>query len=1172
MSRTAHGILGLILVLFFRPLGEAQSSTITTFAGPALPRGGAPAITQSIDKPLSVIPDSAGGFYFSSYAQNRVYRVTSNGLISLVAGSSYGFAGDGGPAREARFSSVAGIALDTSGNLYISDYANHRVRKVTPAGVVETVAGTGSPGYSGDGGQATAAQLRYPNGIVIDPAGNLYIADEFNHRVRKVNRNGEISTVAGTGTVGSSGDNGPATAADLNQPVALALDTSQNLFIAEYEGHRIRRVAGSTITTVAGNGSEGFSGDGGLAVAARLSHPFGIAIDVDKNLYIADRLNQRIRKVAPPLGIITTMVGNGTAGYNGDGTALTGLRLNWPSGLAVDSANNIFIADMYNHRIRKIALSFLTTVAGNGTMGFGGDSGPATAAFLSSPTGIAFDNGGNLFFVDTGNNRVRRITPGGVISTVAGSGTQGPRGDGLPATLAELNIPLSVAVDRAGGIYIADTQNNRIRKVLTNGFITTVAGTGTAGYSGDGGNALAAQLNMPTAVDVDKDGNVYIADSSNHCIRKIDTGGIISTIAGTGVRGYSGDGPATSVLLNVPMGVELDPGGGLYIADRDNGLIRKWTPSGTIVTVAGRVDPTLSGAHGDGYPATQSGVHIDSPVDVAVDSYGNLFIAEFYTHRIRVVGNDGVIRTGVGIGVPYVVDAGFSGDDGAPDAAQLSYPRGVAISGSGDLYITDDGNHRIRKVTNAAPPTPGTSFAISARGGFSITSPGADDDLTVGYGRIHSTDKALAGMAIFGYRQNDVLISEAAVPATRLIRAGRIYAQIGVDSASDSEPKNTGLAIANPSDTPAELSFSFTGTSSASGVMTIPAYAQTAAFLDQAPFNGGAAFEGTFSFTSSAPVAVTALRGLINKRGEFLITTLPVVDLMAEPATGPIFMPHFAVGGGWTTQIVLINPTTSFLEGTIQFLDRLGNAANLTVNGQTQSTFHYVLPSREAVRLRASGSADSTDTGSVHVQPVGSSPSPIGVAIFSYQQAGITVTEAGVPSSGAASSFRMYSEISGDFGQGAAGSIQSGIAVANLSGAPATVTLALDRLDGLPTGFTGTLQVPGNGQLSTFLNQVSGLSSVPAPFQGVLRISSPTPISAVGLRGRYNERGEFLITTTAPVNEAAPPGSGDLFFPHFADSAGYTTQFILFGGSGAASSGSLRLVSQSGETLNFSFQ
>jgi sugar lactone lactonase YvrE len=1169
MSRTVHGILALIMVLGFTTLGEAQPSTITTYAGPALPRDGALASSQGFDQPLFVIPDSAGGFYFTSYAQSRVYRVAPNGLISLVAGSTFGFGGDGGPAREARFRGVAGIALDTAGNLYISDYHNHRVRKVTPAGVIETVAGTGSPGYSGDSGPATAAQLRFPNGIVIDPAGNLYIADELNNRVRKVNPSGEISTVAGTGTLGSSGDNGPATAAQLNQPVSVALDSSQNLFIAEYEGHRVRKISGGTITTVAGNGSEGFSGDGGLAVAARLSHPYGIAMDGDKNLYIADRSNHRIRKVAPPLGVITTFIGNGTPGYNGDGPALPGVQLNGPSGLALDSANNFYIADTYNHRIRKTTLAILRTVAGNGTMGFSGDPGSATAALLSSPTGVALDSGGNLFFVDTGNNRVRRITASGAIATVAGSGAQGSKGDGGSAVLAELNVPLGVAVDSAGAIYIADTQNNRVRKVLTNGVITTVAGSGSAGYSGDGGYATAAQLNLPAAIAVDKSGNLYIADALNHCIRKVDPSGIISTIAGIGTsRGYSGDGPGTSALLNLPLDVEVDPAGGLYIADSDNGLIRKLTPGGTIVTVAGRIGAGVPGINGDGHPATQSGVHLSDPVDITVDSYGNLFIAEFSTSRVRVVTNDGVIRTAVGIGLPIVIGAGFSGDGGAPDVAQLSFPRGVAISATGDLYITDEGNHRIRKVTNAAPPTPGSSLTISARGGASLTSAGEAADLTVGYGRIHSTDNALAGLAIFGYRQNNVLISEAAVPATRLIRAGRIYAQVGVDSAGDSEPKNTGLAIANPNDTPAEISFSFTGTSSASGVTTIPPYGQTAAFLDQAPFNGGGAFQGTFSFTSSAPVAVTALRGLINKRGDFLITTLPVADPTAVPTTGEIFMPHFAVGGGWTTEIILTNPTSSFIEGTVQFLDRLGNAANLTANGQTQSTFRYILPPREATRLKASGPAESTETGSVHVLPVGSSPSPIGVAIFSYQQAGVTVTEAGVPSSIAASAFRMYAETAGNFEQGAAGSIQSGIAVANLSSTPATVTLALDRLDGLPTGLTATLSVPGNGQLSTFLNQIPGFSGVPVPFQGVLRISSPTPISAVGLRGRYNERAEFLITTTAPVSEAVPPGSGNLFFPHFADSAGYTTQFILFGGSGESSSGRLRLVSQSGETLN----
>jgi sugar lactone lactonase YvrE len=387
------------------------------------------------------------------------------------------------------------------------------------SGTITTVAGNGS---SGDGGPAIDASLSFPQGVVVDAAGNLYIADINNHRVRKVSVSGTITTVAGNGTPGFSGDGGPATNAGLPEPYGVAVDAAGNLYIVDINNHRVRKVSVSgTITTVAGNGTPGFSGDGGPATNARLAYPTGVAVDAAGNLYIADRLNSRVRKVSTS-GTITTVAGDGSAGFSGDGGPATNAQLAGPYGVAVDAAGNLYIADFQNSRVRKVSTSgTITTVAGDGSFGFSGDGGPATNAQLAGPNGVAVDAAGNLYIADINNHRVRKVSTSGTITTVAGNGTPGFSGDGGPATNARLRPPTGVAVDAAGNLYIADIFNQRVRKVSTSGTITTVAGTGIYGFSGDGGPATNARLAYPSGVAVDAAGNLYIADQNNHRVRKV---------------------------------------------------------------------------------------------------------------------------------------------------------------------------------------------------------------------------------------------------------------------------------------------------------------------------------------------------------------------------------------------------------------------------------------------------------------------------------------------------------------------------------------------------------------------------------------------------------------------------------------------------------------------------
>ena len=344
--------------------------------------------------------------------------------------------------------------------------------------IIETVAGTGSTGefgggFGGDGGPATAARLNIPAGVALDGAGNLYIADVWNHRIRKVDSAGTITTVAGNGREGYSGDGGPAVAAQLNRPFGVALDAAGNLYIADAWNHRIRKVdSAGTITTVAGSGRSGFgsmggySGDGGAAVAAQLYSPTGVALDGSGNLYIADLINHRIRKVDADTGVITTVAGDGTTGFGGDGGPATAAQLYGPTGVALDGSGNLYIADLINDSIRKVdAAGAITTVAGDGTTGFGGDGGPATAAQLRAPAGVAVDGAGNLYIADTENHRIRKVDAAGVISTVAGYWASGYNGDGGAAVGAQLNEPGDVALDGAGNLYIADTENHRIRRL-----------------------------------------------------------------------------------------------------------------------------------------------------------------------------------------------------------------------------------------------------------------------------------------------------------------------------------------------------------------------------------------------------------------------------------------------------------------------------------------------------------------------------------------------------------------------------------------------------------------------------------------------------------------------------------------------------------------------------------
>jgi secreted PhoX family phosphatase len=719
-----------------------------------------------------------------------------------------GFSGDGGPAVEAELGGVGAIAVDHAGNLVILDTDNNRVRVVAAragrfygqamtARHIYTVAGNGSFSFTGDGGSATKTGLSFPEGVAVDPAGNLIIADTDAHRVRVVAARagrfygqamtaGDIYTVAGDGNSGYSGDGGPARDAELGFVQAVTVDSAGNVLLSDSVNGVVRVVAARSgtfygqrmtagdIYTVAGNGSLGYAGDGGPATHAELNFPDGVAVDPDGNLAIADSGNSRVRVVAAQSGTyygqamtagdIYTVAGNGSSGLAGNTGPATAAALNFPEGVTFDSAGNLVIADNANHRVRVVAAQSGTyygqamtagniyIAGGNSVPGASGNRGLARNAVLyvpaSGPTESTVTvNGQNdivaqgdqVWFVCriAGQHFGRSLTAGHIYQ-IAGDGYAGFSGDGGPGQVAEVWAPRGLAMDAAGNLVIADTNNNRVRVVagqtgrlygrkMTAGHIYTVAGTGPPAFSGDGGPATAAQLFTPEAVALDHAGNLVIGDSGNNRVRVVAertghfygqamTAGDIYTIAGDGSQSSSGDGgPATAAGLT-PGAMAIDGAGNLVIADSypnvdiSNNRVRvvaartgtfygQAMTAGDIYTVAGTGDQGFSG---DGGPATAA--ELDNPDGVAVDHAGNLVIGDTYNNRIRVVAaragrfygqamTAGDIYTVAADGTP-----GFGGDGGPALQAQLSNPEGVAVDHAGNLVIGDSGNGRVRLV------------------------------------------------------------------------------------------------------------------------------------------------------------------------------------------------------------------------------------------------------------------------------------------------------------------------------------------------------------------------------------------------------------------------------------------------------------------------------------------
>jgi hypothetical protein len=691
--------------------------------------------------------------------------LSASAFVPYMVNTVVGFGiGDGYQGSIATIDEPNDVAVDVAGNIYIADTNNNVIRRIDFInGVITTVAGNGTAGYSGDGGQATDAQLFSPEGIAIAQNGDIYIADTVNYVVRMVNAStGIITTFAGSGTPGNGLGGGNPLLADLSNPMDVAVSVS-SVFIADTFNERVLMVSSGVINVVAGTGTAGYSGEGILAHNSMLNSPSSLSMDQNEDLVIADSGNDIVRIVYGSSRFMNTVAGTpGTFSYTGDGGLATSATLTSPSGLHVDKFNDIFIADTYNNAIRVVSGGYIDTVAGDGagTDGYSGDNGLANIATLSNPYGVAVNNTtGDIIIADTFNNRIREVnsdeniyhTAGngfdgyasdglmagdspffepvgsvfdrngtiyisdarvhmvkvikphvGIVNTLAGTGMPGYSGDSGPASAAMLNSPQALAYDgRTHTLYIADADNSVVRSVdLSTGIISTLAGTGSSGYTGDGGQATSATLNMPSGVAIDDKGNVFVADTYNDVVRKVDIlNGVISTFAGTGIGGYNlDDVDATTARLWNPTGVAIDrENKQLYIADKGNHIIRQVdlltniinTPAGTPNTPG--FTPSYDGE------VQASAALFNSPSSIfAIDE--DIIIVDTGNHSLHSLEKDW--QTGIKNTFTFIGNgiSGFFGDGMDSMSAKLDTPVSAVYGPPGDVYITDTLNHRIRSI------------------------------------------------------------------------------------------------------------------------------------------------------------------------------------------------------------------------------------------------------------------------------------------------------------------------------------------------------------------------------------------------------------------------------------------------------------------------------------------
>ena len=576
--------------------------------------------------PNGVAVDSAGNVYVADTTNATIRKITPAGVVSTLAGLAGVNGSANGTGSAARFFNPYGVAVDSAGNVYVADTSNQTIRKITPAGVVSTLAG--SPGVVGSAdGTGSAARFNYPNSLAVDSAGNVYVADTQNSTIRKITPAGVVSTFAGSPGVTGSAD-GTGSAALFHFPYGVTVDSAGNIFVADSTNSTIRKITPArVVSTLAGSpGIEG-SADG-TGSAAQFNNPYGVAVTSAGNVFVADTYNLTIRKVTSA-GVVSTVAGS--VGFSGsdDGAGIAA-KFFYPYGVVVNSAGTVYVADTNNSTIRKITTAgVVSTFAGSPGV-IGSANGTGSAAQFNNPSGVAVDSAGNVFVADTNNQTIRKITSAGVVTTFAGSPGAVGSADGTGGA-ARFNSPNGVAADSAGNVFVADTSNQTIRKITPAGVVSTFAGSpGVVGSAN--GTGAAARFSSPYGVAVDSAGNVYVADSGNATIRKITPAAVVSTLAGSPGATGSADGTGSAARFDFSTGVAVDSAGNVYVMDSNNFLIRKITAGGVVTTVAGL--PGFGGsANGTGSDARFSFAY-----GVAVDGAGNVYVADTINSAIRIGG------------------------------------------------------------------------------------------------------------------------------------------------------------------------------------------------------------------------------------------------------------------------------------------------------------------------------------------------------------------------------------------------------------------------------------------------------------------------------------------------------------------------------------------------------
>ena len=675
-------IVCLLSIVVLSAGAAPQQYVVSTVAGGGMPPLKSVAAQALVGLVAGIATDALGNVYFP--AENCVFKIDSAGEMTRIAGNGRpGYSGDGGPAVTAQLNGPGGLALDAKGNLYVADSGNDVIRRVTPGGVITTV--PGSAIYPGQGYSLPASR------VAVAASGDIFISNRYSNAVWKLSTSGTLSRFAGNGNSGgaaNSGDGGPAALANVAQPLGVAVDVSGNVFIVQ--SNLVRKVSkAGVITSVAGTGISGELGDGGPATQALLSHAMAIAVDSNGALYIAEP--GRIRKVSSA-GIITTIAGGQSSpGDLGDGGPATSARLTRASGVAVTQAGDLYIAD--NTRVRHVSASgTIETIEGNG-VSYTGDGGPATSAQLTVPSGIALDASGSLYVADNGS-RIRKVSGAGIITTIAGGTSQGFSGDGGPATAAEMQVvPLAgMAVDPAINLFVVEQFNSDVRKISAQGLISTVVGSQGLGYGGDGGPASKARIEFPSGLAIDGNGNLFIADTGNGSVRKVDSAGKISTFAGNFNASRS------------PYAIAVDGGNNVYVSYSDAFGLTRYSPGGNPTDLAPTVFP-------------------QEPI--TVDTAGNIYALN-QDGLVKIAPDGNAIAIG-SLNYQFPVD-------GAPAlTGGMIAPSALAVDSTGNIFIADSGANAVFKlspVTGSLPPAIASVFNSAL--GFS--QPVAPGQIVILYG------------------------------------------------------------------------------------------------------------------------------------------------------------------------------------------------------------------------------------------------------------------------------------------------------------------------------------------------------------------------------------------------------------------------------------------------------